>query len=169
MSQFVLDRLQEKFASEIVSTHNHAGDETAIVRGARLVEIAQFLRDDEALSFEMLTDVTGVDYLGYDDEPRDYRFEVAYHFYSLTKRHRVRLRVRLPEEDPVVPSLIHLWKSATWMEREAFDLYGIRFDGHPDLRRVLLYPEFEGHPLRKDYALEQRQPIVPPWPGREHL
>jgi NADH-quinone oxidoreductase subunit C len=87
----------------------------------------------------------------------------------LSKNHRLRLRVEVDEEDPRVPSVIQLWKSANWMEREAWDLYGIRFDGHPDLRRVLLYPEFEGHPLRKDYPIEHRQPRIPPWPGRHHL
>ena len=166
MSKIALDRLREKFGSEIIDTHAHHGDETAILKPARLVEICTFLRDDEVTSFEMLMDLTGGDVLGHK-EPR---FEVVYHLYSLTKRHRLRLKVPCPDdENPVVPSVLGVWKSANWMEREAWDLYGIKFDGHPDLRRVLLYPEFEGHPLRKDYEMEKRQPIVPPWPGRQHL
>ena len=165
MSQVALSRLKEKFSDAIVSTHAQHGDETAVVQASRLVEIAQFLRDDEVTSFEMLTDVTAVDYLGVK-EPR---FEMVYHFYSLSKNHRLRLKVEVEEEAPKVPTLVNLYKSALWMEREVFDLYGIHIEGHPDLRRVLLYPEFQGHPLRKDYPIEGRQPRVAPWPGRQHL
>lgn len=167
MSKLVLDRVLEKFGDAVLSHHAACGDETALVRPDRLVEICRFLKDDPGLSFEMLTDLTGVDYLG--KKPASGRFEVVYHLYSLSKSHRIRLKVELPENDPKAPSIVHLWKSALWMEREAFDLYGIKFEGHPDLRRILLYPEFEGHPLRKDYPLEKRQPLIAPRPGREHL
>ncbi|MCK6545495.1 NADH-quinone oxidoreductase subunit C [Myxococcota bacterium] len=165
MSQVALKRLLEKFPDAVVSSHAQHGDETAVVKASRLLEVMTFLRDDEVTSFEMLIDVTGVDLLGHE-EPR---FQVVYHLYSVSKNHRLRIKVGAEEEDPRVPSVIGLWKSATWMEREAFDLYGIKFDGHPDLRRILLYPEFEGHPLRKDYPMEHRQPRIPPWPGRRHL
>jgi NADH-quinone oxidoreductase subunit C len=165
LSQRALQRLLDKFPDAVVSTHAMHGDETAVVLASRLVEICEFLRDDEVTSFEMLMDLTAVDYLGIK-EPR---FEVVYHLYSLSKNHRLRLKVEVEEDDPKVPSVLGLWKSANWMEREAWDLYGIRFEGHPDLRRVLLYPQFEGHPLRKDYPIEKRQPLVPPWPGRQHL
>jgi NADH-quinone oxidoreductase subunit C len=117
----------------------------------------RFLRDEPGLDFEMLMDVTAVDYLG--QEPR---FEVVYHLYSLKRNHRVRIKARLPEAAPEIASLVELWPSANWMEREVWDLYGIRFSGHPDLRRILLYDEFEGHPLRKDYPKERRQPLVGP-------
>jgi NADH-quinone oxidoreductase subunit C len=170
MSKVALDRLQEKFPSEVVHTHAMHGDDSAVLKKERLIEIAEFLRDDPGTRFEMLSDLTGVDYLGIK-EPR---FEVVYHLYSLTKKHRLRLKIEVleetrPGEHPTVPSVVSVWKSALWMEREAYDLYGIYFAGHPDLRRILLYPEFEGHPLRKDYPIERRQPLVPPWPGREHL
>lgn len=165
MSKIALDRLLEKFPDEVISSHALHGDETAFLRAAKLVEICTFLRDDAVTRFEMLMDLTGVDLLGL----REPRFEVVYHLYSLSKKHRLRLKVPVGEESPVVPSIITVWKAANWMEREAWDLYGIRFDGHPDLRRILLYPEFEGYPLRKDYPIEQRQPIIPPWPGRQHL
>ena len=165
MSTAILDRLKEKFADQILSTHSMHGDDTAIVEPAALTEIMTFLRDDPECSFEMLTDLTGVDLLGV----QELRFEVVYHLYSLTKNHRVRIKVQLPENNPVVSSVLPLWKSANWMEREAWDLYGIKFDGHPDLRRILLYPEFEGHPLRKDYEQEHRQPLIPAREGREHL
>lgn len=172
MSQIALQRLLEKFPDAVLSSHAEHGDETAVVAPDRLLEVMQFLRDDEVTSFEMLTDVTGVDYLGVQPGVRPSvgpRFEVVYHLNSLSKNQRLRIKVGLEEDDPHVASVIHLWKSANWMERETFDLYGIRFDGHPDLRRVLLYPEFEGHPLRKDYPMEARQPRIPPWPGRRHL
>jgi NADH-quinone oxidoreductase subunit C len=87
---------------------------------------------------------------------------VAYHLYSLERNQRLRVRVGVPAEPCEVDSVVSLWPSANWMEREAWDLYGIRFRGHPDLRRLLLYDEFEGHPLRKDYAKERRQPLLGP-------
>jgi len=165
VSTSALNRLKDKFPEAVVSTHAMHGDETAVVRRERIVEIATFLRDDHETQFQMLSDLTSVDYLGVK-EPR---FEVVYHLYSLTKNHRLRLKIELEEDDASVPSVIDVWKSANWMEREAYDLYGIKFTGHPDLRRILLYPEFRGHPLRKDYPIEERQPLIPPWPGRKHL
>lgn len=165
MSKAALDRLTEKFGDQIVATHAEHGDETAIVKPEKLHDMMAFLRDDDVTSFEMLTDLTGVDLLGVK-EPR---FEVVYHLYSLSKHHRLRIKAEVDEASPKVPSVVDLWKSAYWMEREAYDLYGIVFEGHPDLRRLLLYPEFEGHPLRKDYDMEERQPRIPPREGRVHL
>jgi NADH-quinone oxidoreductase subunit C len=157
MSRKVLDALTDRFPDAIVSTHDWRGDETAIVRRERLVEIARFLKQDPEMAFDMPVDVCGVDYLGWK-EPR---FEVVYHLASLRKRHRIRLKVALEERDAVVPTLTGVWKGVDWFEREAFDLYGIRFEGHPDLRRILMYPEFEGHPLRKDYPQRGYQPLMP--------
>ncbi len=165
MSKLALDRLLEKFPDEVVSHHSDHGDDTAVVKTPRFVEICELLRDDPTTRLEMLMDLTVADYLGVK-EPR---FEVVYHLYSLSKNHRLRLKIEVPEDDTKVPSVLSVWKSANWMEREAWDLYGIKFTGHPDLRRILLYPQFEGHPLRKDYPLEKRQPLVPPAPGRRHL
>ncbi len=165
MSKIALDRLLEKFGDAVKETHADHGDETAIVKTEKLHEIMAFLRDDEATSFEMLTDLTGVDLLGL----KETRFEVVYHLYSLSKDYRLRIKCQLDDEAPTVASVVDLWKSAYWMEREAYDLYGFKFDGHPDLRRILLYPEFEGHPLRKDYDTEQAQPLIPAREGREYL
>jgi NADH-quinone oxidoreductase subunit C len=141
----------------VEATHANLGDATARVARASLVEIMRLLRDEPGLDFEMLSDVTAVDWLG--QEPR---FELVYHLYSVKQNHRVRIKSRVPEQDPEIASLVSLWPSADWMEREVWDLYGIRFRGHPDLRRILLYEEFEGHPLRKDYPKEKRQPLVGP-------
>ena len=152
-----LRRLIEALPDAVLDTHAHVGDATACVDPERVVEVARLLRDDSALEFEMLTDVTAVDYLG--QEPR---FEMVYHFYSVAGNRRLRIKARVPEEPAEIDSLVDVYASANWMEREVWDLYGIRFKGHPDLRRILLYEEFEGHPLRKDYPKEKRQPLVGP-------
>jgi NADH-quinone oxidoreductase subunit C len=132
------------------------GQAVVMVPRGDLMHVLTSLRDDAATRFDRLVDLTAVDYLG-----RRPRFEVVYELHSLAHRHRLRVKTQVPEEDPVVPTASGLWKAALWAEREVFDLFGIRFDGHPDLRRILLYPEFEGHPLRKDYELLRRHPLVP--------
>ncbi len=152
-----LRRLIEAHPDAIVATHADLGDATALIDPARILEVARLLRDDVDLEFEMLTDVTCVDYLG--EEPR---FEMVYHFYSVARNRRLRIKARVTEDACEIDSLVPVYASANWMEREVWDLYGVRFAGHPDLRRLLLYEEFEGHPLRKDYAKEKRQPLVGP-------
>ena len=152
-----LRRLIEGLGDAVVETHAQHGDATAIVARARVLEVLGVLRDDPHLDFDMLTDLCAVDLL-----PAVPRFEVVYHLYSVTIHHRLRVKIRVPEDDPVVHSAVPLYASANWMEREVWDLYGIRFAGHPDPRRLLLYEEFEGHPLRKDYAKTRRQPLVGP-------
>jgi len=92
----------------------------------------------------------------------EYRYDVVYHVYSTTRHHRLRVKVPLRASDPVVDSLTDLWRSADWFEREAWDMFGVRFSGHPNLRRLLLYEEFKGHPLRKDYPVRKRQPLIGP-------
>lgn len=152
-----LRRLLDHHAAAVVDTHAHLGDATAIVRKEQLVPVMRFLRDDSELAFDMLMDLTCVDYLG--EEPR---FEMVYHLYSLAKNHRLRVKARVSEQACEIETLCPLWPAANWMEREVWDLYGVRFTGHPDLRRILLYEEFQGHPLRKDYPKERRQPLVGP-------
>ena len=153
----VLSKLRETFGDAIVATHSDFGDDTAVVRREKIVDICTFLRDDPALRFDMAMDLTGVDYLG--EEPR---FEVVYHLYSLEKRHRVRIKARVPEDDPVIDSVVPVWVGIDWYEREAYDMYGIVFRGHPNLKRILLYESFVGHPLRKDYPKARRQPTIGP-------
>jgi len=121
-----------------------------------VLDALRVLRDDPELAFDMLTDLTAVDYL-----PREPRFEVVYELNSLTHHHRLRVKADVPGDDPQIASATPLWNAALWAEREVWDLFGIRFVGHPDLRRILMYPEFEGHPLRKDYPVNRRQPLVP--------
>ena len=152
-----LRRLIETFPDAVLATHADLGDATVLIDRSRIEEVLRFLRDDPELEFDMLTDLCAVDYL-----PRTPRFEVVYHLYSVPLNHRVRIKAAVPEEDPRIDSALDLYASANWMEREVWDLYGVRFEGHPDLRRILLYEEFEGHPLRKDYPKEKRQPLVGP-------
>jgi NADH-quinone oxidoreductase subunit C len=154
-----LRRLLEAHGDAVEEAHAQHGDATARVGRERVVEVLRFLRDDPECQFEMLADLCAVDLLTLGETPR---FEVVYHLYSVDKNHRLRVKARVPEDDCEIDSIIEVWPAANWLEREVWDLYGIRFKGHPDLRRLLLYEEFEGHPLRKDYAKEQRQPLVGP-------
>ncbi len=132
------------------------GQAVVLVDRERIADVLRTLRDHPELRFDVLVDLTAVDYLG-----RAPRFEVVYQLRSLEKNHRLRVKVAVPEDDPAVPTASSLWKSALWAEREVWDMFGIHFAGHPDPRRLLMYPEFVGHPLRKDYPLNQRQPLVP--------
>ena len=155
----ILEKLQEKFGAELLASHQDKGDFVVIVRKDKIHDILECLKNDPELSFEILMDVCGVDYLKMGEKPR---FEVVYHLYSVSKNHRLRVRVKVPEDDMTVPSAIDLWKSADWHEREAFDMFGFQFVGHPNLKRILLFEGFEGHPLRKDYPMEKRQKIPVP-------
>jgi NADH-quinone oxidoreductase subunit C len=158
-----LKRLKEQFPSSILATHSFRGDDTAVVKRVDIVDIARFLKESQDLSYNFLMDLTAVDYLHYPEKPaHGNRFEVVYHLYSLRFNHRVRIKAPLPESDPTIDSLTPLWSVANWLERECWDLFGIKFNGHPDLRRILLYEQFEGHPLRKDYPLTKRQPLIGP-------
>jgi NADH-quinone oxidoreductase subunit C len=155
MSERVLKRAAKKFQAHVVSTHSQCGDDTLVIAPAALHDLMRYLRDDPECAFEVLIDVTGVDYL-----PRTPRFEVVYHLLSVSKLHRLRVKVQLEESDLKVATVSDLWAAANWAEREAFDMYGIQFEGHPDLRRILMYEEFEGFPLRKDYPLMGSQPRI---------
>jgi NADH-quinone oxidoreductase subunit C len=141
--------LKEKFgAEEIRPVTDQAGDPYAFVPAAKIAGIAAFLRDDPAGAFDCLSNLTGV-----DAPPDD--LDVAYHFFSYGKRHSLALKVRVPKSAPQVPTLEKVYPTANWQEREAFDLLGIKFEGHSDLRRIMLPDDWVGHPLRKDYKEEE--------------
>lgn len=133
----------------------HVGEITIEVKAADLLAVCQMLRDAPALKFEQLMDLCGVDYIEYGDGAwSGPRFAVVYHFLSISLNQRLRLRVYAEDENfPVLPTLVNLWPAANWFEREAFDLFGIMFDGHPDLRRLLTDYGFVGHPFRKDFPM----------------
>jgi NADH-quinone oxidoreductase subunit C len=133
-----------------------------VVERAAIVEIMTFCRDETDLGFDMLSDLTAVDFLKFPGREDGPRFEVVYHLYSLAHNHRVRLKIRVDEDDAVVPTAVSVWPIANWLEREVWDMFGIRFQGHPDPRRLLMYEEFVGHPLRKDYPINRRQPLIGP-------
>ncbi|MBK8253863.1 MAG: NADH-quinone oxidoreductase subunit C [Polyangiaceae bacterium] len=158
MSQKVLELLKAQFGSKILETSSQFGDDTAVVEPSAWREVAQFLRDDSRCAMNMFTDITAVDY-----PDRDPRFEVVCHLRSFDKGHRIRMKARIGDEyaDGLeIASLVPVWEGANWFERECYDMFGVRFVGHPDLRRILMYEEFKGHPLRKDYPAQQTQPLV---------
>jgi NADH-quinone oxidoreductase subunit C len=143
------EKLRERFGNAAVLDLKEFRDEvTLVVRSELIAEMSLLLRDDPELGYDFLSDLCGVDWPG-----RPERFEVVYNLYSLRHRSRLRLKVRLPESAPAVPTVCGVWPTANWHEREAYDLYGIRFEGHPDLRRILNPDDFEGFPYRKDFPI----------------
>lgn len=158
MSTDYIDRINSQYRGVIIDSHNFRGDQTISVKKEAIRELFKFLRDDPELDFKFLMDLTAVDYLN----RKDNRFEVVYHFYSLKHNGRLRVKIPVSEDDCTIDSVSSLWKTANWYEREVWDLYGIKFKGHPDMRRILLYEEFKGHPLRKDYPINKRQPLIGP-------
>jgi len=152
-------KIQEKFPDAVEEVHAQHGDETVVVKREFLLDITAFLKEDPGFRMNVLMDLTAVDGLDMKWKPR---FEVVYHFYSILNNHRLRLKVRVDEKDAVVPSLTALWPAADWFEREVWDMFGIRFQNHPNLKRILMYEAFEGHPLRKDYPYSKRQPLIGP-------
>ena len=186
----LIDTVTSRFPSAVSASHTYRGDATLILRSESLLEVAPFLKDDPALRMNFLMDLTAVDYSTFgkgpapaffassgvavrpspeipDEDPwpgppGEARFVVAYHFFSLKHKHRLRLVVPVEEAKPELDSLTSLWPGADWLEREVWDMFGIRFLGHPNLKRILMYEEFEGHPLRKDYPVNKRQPLIGP-------
>lgn len=149
-------RLQEKLADSLIDTVESHGELTLVVRGSQLLETCQRLRDE--FGFDQLMDLCGVDYLTYRQESQrgawtGPRFAVVYHLQSIKENRRLRLRTFIEQEELLVDSVVGIWQSANWFEREAFDLFGIIFDGHPDLRRILTDYGFIGHPFRKDFPI----------------
>lgn len=158
MAQAVLDALQAKFGDDVLESVSSHGDEMVVVSAGKLVEVAQFLKDDDKMAFDFPVFVTCIDTLGMEKEIP--RFEIVYQLRSLKHGHRIRLKVKVDNDPPKVPALSLLWPGFSWQERETFDMYGVEFEGHPDLRRIYMYEEFEGFPLRKDYPKDKRQPLV---------
>jgi NADH-quinone oxidoreductase subunit C len=154
--------LRERFGAAVVEAHDQHGDQTLVVRRESLADVLRQCRDTPTLAFDVLMDLTAVDYLKFPGREDGPRFEVVYHLYSLAHNHRLRVKVRVEEDEATVATAVPLWPIADWLEREVWDMFGIRFEGHPDLRRLLLYEEFQGHPLRKDYPINRRQPLIGP-------
>jgi NADH-quinone oxidoreductase subunit C len=187
----LLEKVTARLGDYVMEHQSFRGDDRIHVAREHILKVSRTLCDAPELAFDLLLDVTAIDYLGQPDDfetkldvwdrdrasmrrlPRRRhelvlpppgphpRFAVVYHLTSTAYFHRLRIKCRVPEDDPTIASVIAVWAGANWLERETFDLYGIRFEGHPDLRRIYLYDEFVGHPLRKDYQKQDEQPIEP--------
>jgi len=157
MSKQVVEKLKGKFGNLVLDTVEHRGETSIRVERAEIVAVCTFLRDD--CSYNFLSDLCGVDYLG-----RTPRFEVVYNMYNLTNKTRLRVKVDVDGHDPRVDTVSGVWSTANWHERECWDLLGIAFNNHPDLRRILMPVDWQGHPLRKDYPLQG--PDREPYQGR---
>ena len=148
MNDVVLERLKSRFAESILEANEFRGELTIVVPKERIVVMCRFLKEDPQLQFDLLADVCGIDMY-----TATKRFGVIYNLYSLKNKNRIRLKVFIEEDDLKVPTLTGVYGTANWHERETFDMFGIIFDGHPDLRRVYMPDEFEHYPLRKDFPL----------------
>ena len=183
--QAVIDR----FPAAVTTSHSYRGDATVILSRDSLLDVTRTVKEDPAFQMNFLMDLTAVDFSSFgmkrspaffassgvavspapeipDEDPwpgpPGARFVVVYHLFSLPLKHRLRLEVAVEEADPEVDSVSSLWAGADWFEREVWDMFGIRFRGHPKLKRILMYEEFVGHPLRKDYPVNKRQPLIGP-------
>ena len=188
-SSSLIGSVTDRFPEAVSASHSYRDDATIVLRRESLLEVARFLKEDPALRMNYLMDLTAVDYSAFGNRPApafftssgvsvrpslqipdenpwpgppEGRFAVVYHFYSTAHKHRLRLVVPLNEDDAQLDSLTSLWPGANWLEREVWDMFGIDFRGHPNLKRILMYEGFEGHPLRKDYPVKKRQPLIGP-------
>jgi NADH-quinone oxidoreductase subunit C len=186
----LIHAVRDRFGPAVTGSHDFRGDATLLISRESLLAVARTLKEDRAFAMNFLMDLTAVDFSAFGKSPspaffassgvavspppdipsydswpgppEGARFGVVYHFFSFTLKHRLRLVVQLEEDDPEIDSLTSLWSGADWLEREVWDMFGIRFRGHPNLTRILMYDEFIGHPLRKDYPVNRRQPLIGP-------
>jgi NADH-quinone oxidoreductase subunit C len=145
--------IEENFPGQVLGTTTHVGQIGVMLKKESIKAACLYLRDEPALKMDHLADLTAVDFSQYPGDA-GLRFEVVYNLISTVYHHRIRLKVRVPEEDPRIDTVSSIWQTANWHERETYDLMGIKFDGHPDLRRILLTDDWEGHPLRKEYPVK---------------
>lgn len=148
--ELTINKVRAAFGEALLEAQLFRGETTLVLSKKALPEVARFLRDDPELGYDRLLGLCGVDYLALGLSPR---FAVVYHLLSPSRQQRLRLKVPVGEEEPGVPTVVDVWPAANWYEREAYDMFGLRFEGHPDLRRILMPDDWEGHPLRKDYPL----------------
>jgi len=152
----LIRKLQDKLGDYLLDARTSLGDAEVRIAPSSVGDFFRLLKLDSELAFNMFVDVTAVDWM----DERDERFEVVYHLLSISTHYRLRVKVDLPESAAKLPSVSHLWAGANFLEREVFDMYGVEFEGHPDMRRILMYDEFKGYPLRKDYPVQGKQPRI---------
>ena len=145
----IYGRLERQFPGTVSGLRDDVFDPYLHVEPQLIVEVCRYLRDDPELTFEVLSDLTALDL------PKDNKLQVVYHLYSYSRRHQIVLKVDLPREEPRLSTMEGVWKAANWFEREVFDLFGVMFEGHSDLRRIMLPEDWVGHPLRKDYVEQE--------------
>ncbi len=166
MSQFALDRVASLLPDAFAERYSdRSGQPWGVVHANRIADVARLLKTDKELDFKLFLSIDAVDRMLLPESSP--RFEVVYFIRSLTRNEHVQLKVRVSEDAPVIPTISHVYQGANWWERFVWDFYGIKFDGHPDMRRILMYEEFQGHPLRKDYGLRDRQPLMPERPIKD--
>lgn len=144
------EKIKDQFPDEVLDIREFRGQYTVTVKKDRIVEMCRYLHDEPSLYFDFLADLCGLDFLG----KKENRFAVVYNMYSVRHRHRIMVMAEVAEPTPSIDSVLPVWAGANWHERECYDLFGIIFKGHPDLRRILLPEDWEGYPLRKDYPLK---------------
>ena len=149
-------QVREAFGDAVRGATFQRGELTLVIDRTRALDALRHLRDTAGLDFNFPVDIAGVDYLEHPERRFPERFAVVYHLLSWKTEERIRVQAPVPEDDAVCPTAVGLWRLADWTEREIFDMFGIRFEGHPDLRRILMWEEFEDYPLRKDYPLKGR-------------
>ncbi|MCS7214827.1 MAG: NADH-quinone oxidoreductase subunit C [Thermodesulfovibrio sp.] len=149
-SKDIAEKIKERFPEELLWFVCFRDECSIVVKKEKIKEILSFLKNTPGLEFDYLIDLTAVDYLGF----REPRFDVVYHLMSIKHKHRIRIKAQVPEQDCYVDSVNSLWATANWFERECYDMFGIEFKGHPDLRRILMPEDWNGFPLRKDYPVK---------------
>jgi len=161
-AQEIFARLEQQFPGKVHDFKGEVAEPYLTVDGAAIVDVCRFLRDDGGLKFEVLSDLTALDW------PKEEKIQLVYHLYSYTHKQQLVLKVDLPRDDPKAPTMEAVWKVANWFEREVYDLFGVVFENHSDLRRIMLPEDWVGYPLRKDYVEQeeydgistQRAPLV---------
>ncbi len=154
------EQVKAKFFNSVTEAYTDKGDEVVRVKRESIKALLSSLKKDPDFDFDLLMDVFAVDYLHWEE--KEIRFEVNYNLFSLKKNHRLFIKCGVPELDAQIDSAVSVWPAADWYEREVWDMMGIVFNGHPNLKRILMYESFQGHPLRKDYPYNRRQPIIGP-------
>ena len=154
------EQLKSRFPNLVLEALDNKGDQMIVIKKEGIKDISAVLKNTPEFSFNVLMDMTAVDYLHWEEKAD--RFEVIYNLYSISKNRRLFIKVPVKESETEIDSVTGTWLSADWYEREIWDMFGIRFKGHPHLKRILMYEEFKGHALRKDYPYNKRQPLIGP-------